>query len=156
MDIKVFIERATQPYKLGGKEYDTMHGLDQYDFDARQMDGFRFTGIDPMAEKYYSWSPYVYCKNNPMRFIDPDGKEPTISLFDSKDHPILLKAAEQFKYKRGDGKFTIFAHSSSRGIQYTDKEGKINLHVVRKKLILFYQKEVPSGKKQWKKEKKLL
>ena len=27
--------------------------------------------MDPLAEKLYSWSPYVYVMNNPMNFIDP-------------------------------------------------------------------------------------
>lgn len=33
----------------------------------------RILTIDPLAEKYYSWSPYVYVMNNPMKYIDPDG-----------------------------------------------------------------------------------
>jgi len=52
-----------------------MHGLNQYDFHARQYDPAigKFTTVDPLAEKYYSISPYVYCANNPMLNIDPGG-----------------------------------------------------------------------------------
>ncbi|MCQ2134831.1 MAG: hypothetical protein MJY88_07670 [Bacteroidales bacterium] len=35
----------------------------------------RFTTLDPMAEKYYSVSPYAYCAGNPVRFVDPSGKD---------------------------------------------------------------------------------
>lgn len=69
--------QSVQPYKYGSKEFDTMHGLNQCDFHARQYDPAiaRFTSMDPLAEKYYSWSPYVYCGNNPLRFTDPTGME---------------------------------------------------------------------------------
>ena len=33
-----------------------------------------FYTIDPLAEKYYNISPYAYVANNPMKFIDPDGR----------------------------------------------------------------------------------
>jgi len=33
----------------------------------------RFTTEDPRAEKYFRWSPYTYCKDNPIRLIDPNG-----------------------------------------------------------------------------------
>lgn len=35
----------------------------------------RWNGIDPSCEKYYSWSPYTYCKNNPVLRVNPDGKD---------------------------------------------------------------------------------
>ena len=57
--------------------------MNLYDYDARQMDVIsgRFTSVDPMAEKYYSVSPYVYCMGNPLKHIDPDGKDPISMLY---------------------------------------------------------------------------
>jgi RHS repeat-associated core domain len=63
-----------QPYKYNGKELDTDRGLNWYDYSARQYDGIRFTTVDPLAEKYYSISPYAYCLNNPVKYVDPDGR----------------------------------------------------------------------------------
>lgn len=64
-------------FKYSDKEFDEMHGLNMYDFHARQYDPLfvRFTSIDPLAEKYYSISPYAYCNNNPLRYIDPTGMD---------------------------------------------------------------------------------
>ncbi len=35
----------------------------------------RFMQTDPMAEKYYWISPYAYCANNPIKFVDPTGED---------------------------------------------------------------------------------
>src|ERR1035437_2122789 len=35
----------------------------------------RFLTVDPMAEKYFQLSPYAYCANNPLLFVDPNGEE---------------------------------------------------------------------------------
>jgi hypothetical protein len=34
-----------------------------------------FTTQDPLSEKYYSLSPYMYCAGNPLRYIDPFGMD---------------------------------------------------------------------------------
>ena len=67
---------SAQPYKYGSKELDRTHGLDWYDFSARMHDAMltRWGTIDPFAEKYYTFSPYIYCAANPIRFTDPDGR----------------------------------------------------------------------------------
>ena len=64
-----------QPYKYNGKELDTKKGLNWYDYGARHYDAVlgRFMTNDPLAEKYYPLSPYAYCGNNPIRYIDPTG-----------------------------------------------------------------------------------
>ena len=41
---------------------------------------------DPLAEKYYSVSAYNYCVNNPVMFVDPDGKD-TVYVFDQSTRP---------------------------------------------------------------------
>ena len=48
----------------------------EYDFGTRQYYSAvpGFTRIDPLCEKYYWLSPYLYCANNPVNAMDPDGK----------------------------------------------------------------------------------
>ena len=69
---------TVQPYKFGQKELERTLPLDEYDFGARWMDptvGARFTTMDPLCEKYYEVSPYVYCGGDPVGNIDDDGRD---------------------------------------------------------------------------------
>lgn len=80
-----------------------MHGLNTYDYGARQYDPTlcRWDRMDPLCEKYYSTSPYVYCENNPVMLVDHDGRIPykkavksgiVTSKFDPKRfHPVKKK-----------------------------------------------------------------
>jgi RHS repeat-associated protein len=70
-----------QPYKFGGKEYETMHGLNLYDFEARPYDPIlgRFLTPDPLAEKCPWINPYAYCGNNPINRVDPTGMDWVVS-----------------------------------------------------------------------------
>ncbi len=67
---------GAQPYKYNGKGLNRMHGMDFYDYGARWYDAAigRWTAVDPLAEKYYDINPYVYCHDNPVGSIDPDGR----------------------------------------------------------------------------------
>lgn len=47
-------------------------------FGARYMDHELMTmwlSVDPMADKYPGISPYAYCAWNPVKLVDPDGRE---------------------------------------------------------------------------------
>ena len=78
-------QASQQPYKYGGKEFVEMHGLDEYDSEARWYYPalMRTTTQDPLAEKYYDISPFAWCANNPVNLVDPDGKH--ISVIDNRD-----------------------------------------------------------------------
>ncbi len=71
------LNAGIQPYKYNGKEFDRVHGLNTYDYGARQYDPIllRWDRIDQLCEKYYPLNPYNYCGNSPIKNIDPDGKE---------------------------------------------------------------------------------
>ena len=71
--------QSVQPYKYNGKELDRKGGLDWYDYGARYYDAAlgRWHVVDPMSEKYYGVSPYLYCVNNPILLVDPNGMWPT-------------------------------------------------------------------------------
>jgi len=62
-------------FRYNGKEFETMNGLNRYDYGKRMYDPAlaRWHVADPRAEKYYDLSPYNYCANNPIIFIDPQG-----------------------------------------------------------------------------------
>ena len=73
------LNASLQPYKYNGKEFDRMHGLNTYDYGARQYSPVlpSWDRIDPLAEEYYSVSPYAYGGNNPVNRVDFYGMFPT-------------------------------------------------------------------------------
>ena len=74
----------SHPFRFTGKELDRLSALNMYDFGARWYDVAgvpMWTSMDPLCEKYYSVSPYAYCTNNPVIYIDPDGKDGIISIY---------------------------------------------------------------------------
>jgi RHS repeat-associated protein len=62
-------------YKYSGKELQKEMGLNWGDHGARMADYTvgRWWVPDPLSEEYYSFSPYAFAGNNPIRFIDPNG-----------------------------------------------------------------------------------
>ena len=64
-------------WRFSGKEDQSFLGasIPLLDFGARMYNPAiaRWTAADPLSEKYYGISPYVYCANNPILFTDIAG-----------------------------------------------------------------------------------
>lgn len=113
-------QTSNQPYRYNGKELDTEYGLNLYDYGTRQMDGVvgRFTIVDPMSEMYYSSSPYAYCLNNSIYYVDPNGTFST------------RFGAWLYKVSNGGGKILKDAGGEyfvSRRVEHTEDDGGITV-----------------------------
>lgn len=79
-------------YWYNGKDEQTFAGLPFTDYGARMYEAFfvRWFNVDPLAEKYSDISLFAYCVNNPVKFIDPDGRDVDISDL-SEEQQIALQ-----------------------------------------------------------------
>ena len=68
----------TNRWRFSGKETQSFYNpaIPYNDFGARLHDPRtgRWLAVDPMAEKYYGYSPWTYCGDNPTNAVDSDGQ----------------------------------------------------------------------------------
>ena len=70
------VSKVSWLFTFTGKERDEETGYSY--FGARYMDHELMTmwlSVDPMADKYPNISPYAYCAWNPVKLVDPDGRD---------------------------------------------------------------------------------
>ena len=62
-------------YTFSAKEKDTETGYSYFGSRYYNSDLSIWLSVDPMSDKYPSLSPYVYCADNPVKLVDPNGME---------------------------------------------------------------------------------
>jgi RHS repeat-associated protein len=104
--------------KFSGKEREGYSDLDY--FGARYYDhnSYRFISVDPIINKEEAltnpqlWNLYAYCANNPITFLDPDGRD----IFKSIGN--WWKSTPLNSFVKGDfkGGFNRFLRNLSEGL----------------------------------------
>ena len=107
-------------FTFTGKERDEETGYSY--FGARYMDHDLMTSwlsVDPMADKYPSLSPYNYCAWNPIKLVDPDGRDVWELTNDGKLNWVKSAKTETIKI----GGKSIFSRNAIFGTN--NKEGTV-------------------------------
>jgi len=124
-----------------GKERDSETGFSY--FGARYYDSDLMTGwlsVDPMADKYPNISPYAYCAWNPIRLVDPDGRE---IVFEDNKVKVLFEQVYN-NVKNRISKLENSGLKKKRDIREYEqlKEIYASLNDVKESSIVFYYKTI--------------
>ncbi len=117
-------------YRFNGKEEQVTGNIGLIDYGARLYDSLlpRWTTQDPLAEKYYSTSPYAFCNNNPVNFVDPDGRKLYFAKGVSDKFKRQFAATVKFMNSKGTAGDLAKLHSSE---------------------TIYYIGEINKGQKHW-------
>jgi hypothetical protein len=103
-------------------EYDTT--FNEYSLQPELIS--RWMSPDPLAEEFYSESPYNFSHNNPLRYIDPDGRAPTDVIIGG-----LQKEKTLEQISSGVKGITVAMNDQGK-LSYTVNEGeKLNKQATR-------------------------
>jgi len=112
------------PYKFNGKEFDQETGL--YYYGARYMNPRTslWYGVDPLVEKYVQNSPYCYGANNPVKFIDTDGRKLRFAPGTSTAFKLKFRAAIQYLHEHKVDGIIAQIEKSSTIIYIAERSGE--------------------------------
>ncbi len=82
-------------FTFSAKEKDAESGLSYFGSRYYSSDLSLWLSVDPMADKYPSLSPYVYCADNPVKLVDPNGEEVYINGEASEEATSQLQATSK-------------------------------------------------------------
>ena len=73
-NIPLLSRPLAESYTFSAKEKDSETGLSYFGSRYYSSDLSVWLSVDPMSDKYPSLSPFVYCANNPVKVVDPNGE----------------------------------------------------------------------------------
>lgn len=86
----------------------------------------KFLTMDPLAEKYYSWSPYAYCMNNPIRYVDFRGDSITTIITTTIQNPGGTSSTQYDKYYYGQDESGNYGFIGANGQIYSGDDQFVN------------------------------
>jgi RHS repeat-associated protein len=127
-------------YAFNAKELDEENNM--YYYSARYYAPPTFISRDPMFEKYPSISPYTYCANNPMKFVDPTGEEVEFnSIID-----VVYTFCERIVNKDFRSKFNELKKSEETYVFNFNTEANNSLSTDGEKLYINYSDKIKDDK----------
>ncbi len=86
-----FLSILHPSHTFSAKEKDSETGLSYFGSRYYSSDLSIWLSVDPMSDKYPSFSPYVYCANNSVKLVDPNGEDYVV-VVDEKKQTMTIKA----------------------------------------------------------------
>ncbi|SHF86603.1 RHS repeat-associated core domain-containing protein [Flavobacterium segetis] len=125
------VSSFSSPYLFNGKELDRETNLSYYGARYLDMKTSLWLNVDPPAEKFPSMSPYNFCFNNPLIFVDPDGRAPDWHE-DANNKNVLIKdkgdnAETLREYVNKNDKDADLTKSASETLYSSMKDNKVNI-----------------------------
>ena len=129
-----------QPYLYNGKEYDEETGLIYYG--ARYLDAKtgNWQNIDPLAISYPGISPYAYVAQNPVNYIDPDGKKIEIHYKSGNKNKV-------FKFGSRNVPNNKFVKATLSSLSYVGLNSEIGAATIDKAHSIKNKIKIKKGKK---------